>query len=67
MGYLKQGDAVCVWFDCEDGQRMGTPGVVANVNEETGAVTVHYMILGSKSVKIFTAGQARSHITKFDE
>jgi len=61
---MKRTDKVCVWFDLEDGQKMGVPGIVTDVYE--GSVTVQYMILGEIVTKVFSEGQARTHLAKID-
>jgi len=64
---MKVNDKVCIWFDQENGQKMGVFGKVVRIEKETDAVTVEYYCLGSWLFRVFTAGQARTHITKHVE
>lgn len=64
---MEIGDKICIWFDCENGMRMGTPGRILNIESDTDTVIVEYMVLGEIITKAFSAGQARTQISKFDD
>ena len=64
MNYLKEGDKVVIWMDCENGQRLGTPGEVIAVFE--WKVTVRLWILGEWVIRDYSEGQIRTNITKFE-
>jgi len=55
-------EKVCLWFDLEDGQRMGTPAKVMDITDK--GMTLQYMVLGEIRIMFLSEGKCRTNVSK---